>query len=63
MNAAARISVIGSLLLAAAVSDVVKSEYVSDDEFELEIRHMPDLDQNRAGLANDGQCCCMPTAR
>ncbi len=63
MKTATRVGVtLASFLGASAGADVFKSEYVNDDEFELEIRHMPDLDQNRAGLGNNGQCHCVPTS-
>ncbi len=63
MNTATRIGVALAMLFAvSARADVFKSEYVNDNEFEFEIRHMPDLDQNRAGLGNNGQCHCVPTS-
>ncbi len=63
MKTATRVGVTLAMLFAAsAPADVFKSEYVNDDEFEFEIRHMPDLDQNRAGLGNNGKCFCVPTS-
>ena len=63
MTTAIRVGVtLASLLTASAAADEFKNEYVNDNEFELNIRHMPDLDQNRAGLGNDGQCHCVPTS-
>lgn len=53
------------LLAAPGHADVITAEYVSDSELEYEVRHMPDLDQNRAGYApeaNNGKCYCSPTA-
>ncbi|MHC5004375.1 MAG: NHL repeat-containing protein, partial [Planctomycetota bacterium] len=46
----------------SAGADVVQAAYLNDSEFEYEVRHMPDFDQNRAGLPNDGACYCSPTA-
>lgn len=59
MTTGTSIGAVWVLLLASVTrADVVTNEYVSDDELDIRIRHMPDLDQNRAGLGNDGQCHC-----
>jgi hypothetical protein len=50
------------LLTAAAQADVTIANYVSDNSFNYQIAHMPDLDQKRDGLANDGGCHCVPTS-
>jgi hypothetical protein len=63
MKTASRVGMtLAAVLCASAAADEFKNEYVDDNEFELIIRHMPDLDQNRAGLGNDGPCHCVPTS-
>ena len=52
-----------SLIFSAAASaDVTVANYVSDNAFNYQISHMPDLDQKRQGLDNDGGCHCVPAA-
>ena len=63
MTAFIRTGLVCTAMLTAPVSaDVIKAEYTNDNDLEYNARHMPDLDQNRAGLGNDGQCHCSPTA-
>lgn len=60
---------VGAALTAGAAADVIISSYTTDQLYAYELKHMPDLDQQRLqgcddelGLANDGAMWCVPTS-
>lgn len=50
------------LATAPARADIITAYYGNDTNFEFEVAHMPDFDQHRAALPNDGKMYCAPTA-
>jgi hypothetical protein len=50
------------IFTAASSADVTIANYVNDNAFNYQITHMPDLDQRRQGLDNNGGCHCVPAA-
>ncbi|MBL9141530.1 MAG: hypothetical protein JNK53_06650, partial [Phycisphaerae bacterium] len=49
-------------LAQTASADVLTNYWVSTGTFEYRVVHMPDLDQRRNGLANNGANHCVPTS-
>lgn len=47
---------------ALANADVVNSVYIASNLYDYKNLHMPDLDQRRSALPNDGAMYCVPTA-
>ena len=60
---AARVSVASMIMLAgSAQADITQAAYSSNTQFIYNIIHVPDFDQRRAGLFNDGRFYCVPTS-
>jgi len=51
-----------TVLAATGAADVTKATYVNSNNFEYRILHMPDLDQRRSALPNNGSMYCVPAA-
>lgn len=49
-------------LAGGVMADVTKAIYTNSNNFEYRVLHMPDLDQRRTALPNNGAMYCAPTA-
>lgn len=45
-----------------AAADVINAAWIDSNQFNCRILHMPDLDQRRSDLPNNGNMYCVPTA-
>jgi len=54
--------VLGALPIQSAQCDIIVAEWTDDEHFSYQVQYMPDLDQKRGELADDGSVHCVPTS-